>query len=107
MPTKIEEYQKALTAVQQQENSINATLNTVRSFASATSNWKKIVVEGASMPAGVVLSTQAPHFDPKTWPTGQSIGDMLVRWHQLDSEYRKCWDQLSDAERVGLIAPPK
>lgn len=106
MAGEIEAYQGASIALRQHETVVNQALNLIRGLVSASVNgrWTSIPVTGVEMPAHL-MSRDAYYFNPQSWPTGESITQMLVTWHKLDNEKQNAWSRVPPERREGLTPP--
>jgi hypothetical protein len=106
MADEIEAYQGVSVALRQHETAVNQALNLIRGLVSAAANgrWISIAVTGVEMPAPL-MSRDAHYFNPQSWPTGESITQMLVMWHKLNSEKQNAWRRIPSERREGLTPP--
>ena len=106
MAGEIEAYQDASVALKQNAAAMRQMLSLVREFMNAADRgWDKIVVNGVEGVPAYIMVSGAPTFSPQSWPTGETIANMLLTWHRLASAKRNAWDKVPKERREGLTPP--
>src|SRR5690242_7062486 len=103
--SKVEEYQQAILAVQQAEQTAKEIARALSSIAQIVENWKCVRIPGANVPDAMVLNDNLPSISSDDWPTFEQFRAAVGEYHEASRKAQNFWLNMTQNEKAGLTPP--
>ena len=101
----VSEYQTKRKELQAATAVVEKTIRIVTAAANDLRDWRAVMVSGSGeFPSH--LSASSRSIDASTWPTGQTIGEILSKWHTTLAETQQAYERIPLERRAGIRPPP-
>lgn len=101
----VSEYQTKRKELQAATAVVEKTIRIVTAAANDLRDWRTVMVNGSGeFPSH--LSASSRSIDASTWPTGQTIGEILSKWHTTLAETQQAYERIPLERRAGIRPPP-
>lgn len=102
-----EDYQKKLQQFQDHEAAVVEVIARAQKMSALLTNWKTISFQyypSQTFPSEF-YTRDISRLEASEWPSGEQIGKLIEKWHELRQELQAAWEQLRN--QTGLQFPPK
>jgi len=105
MSDRVTQYQNAFASITEAEQRASEIVASVSSLAQTISNWKRLVITGATIPDQFRVMPNIPRLSPDKWPSFDDFRSAVSTYHEASLDATNIWLNMASDERVGLNFP--
>ena len=105
MYDSVKQYQLAFASLTEAEQRACEIVASVSSLAQTISDWKHLVIPGATVPDQFRVMPNIPHLSPDKWPSFDDFRKAVSTYHKASLEAKNIWLNMTSDEKVGLNPP--
>jgi|GEM_PF-2469307 len=105
MSDSVKQYQQAFASLTEAEQRACEIVASVSSLAQTISDWRRLVITGATVPDQFRVMPNISRLSPDKWPSFDDFRIAVSTYHEASLEAKNIWLNMTSDEKVGLNPP--